>query len=80
MKKGLRLQAEGVLTLSGHCQQLYAAQMQLVDLLPDSPLTSIGRDAEREKDGKLYDCLMQSYAVEILSFSADDMKAYIYIL
>ena len=37
LKRGLRHQAEGVLTLSGFCQQLYAAKMELIDLLPDEP-------------------------------------------
>ncbi len=38
LKKALVCQAEGVITLSGHCQQLYASQMQLIDLLPDTPV------------------------------------------
>lgn len=37
MKRGLRHQAEGVITLSGFCQQLYAAEMELIDLLPEQP-------------------------------------------
>lgn len=37
LKRTLHSQAEGVLTLAGHCQQLYAAHMQLIDLMPDSP-------------------------------------------
>jgi hypothetical protein len=54
LKRGLRQQAEGVLTLSGHCQQLYAAQMQLIDLLPDAPPSpSVSSEAaEKEKEGK----------------------------
>ena len=52
LKKGLRQQAEGVLTLSGHCQQLYAAQMQLIDLLPDSPPPVVDEAASREREGR----------------------------
>ena len=37
LKRTLHTQAEGVLTLAGHCQQLYAAHMQLIDLMPDFP-------------------------------------------
>ena len=56
LKRGLRQQAEGVLTLSGHCQQLYAAQMQLIDLLPDAPPAPAASDeaAEKEKEGTLH--------------------------
>ena len=42
LKRSLHTQAEGVLTLAGHCQQLYAAHMQLIDLMPDAPPTSKG--------------------------------------
>ena len=53
LKKGLRHQAEGMLTLSGHCQQLYAARMELIDYLPDAPpSTSSGEATEKEKDGQ----------------------------
>ena len=51
LKKGLRHQAEGILTFSGQCQHLYSAQMQLVDLLPDAPPTLSGDEAEKEKEG-----------------------------
>ena len=56
LKKGLRLQAEGVITLSTYCQQLYAAQMELLDLLPNSPPTSTGTTAEREIEGMCCIC------------------------
>ncbi len=48
LKKALVCQAEGVITLSGHCQQLYASQMQLIDLLPDTPLENSDTTAEGE--------------------------------
>lgn len=40
LKRSLHTQAEGVLTLAGHVQQLYAAYMQLLDLMPDTPPSS----------------------------------------
>ena len=51
LKKGLQRQAEGVLSFSGHCQHMYKAQMQLIDLLPDAPPTLSGEEAEEEKKG-----------------------------
>ena len=51
LKKGLRKQAEGVLTLSNQCQQLYAAQVELIDLLPNNLPLPLSEEAEREKEG-----------------------------
>ena len=50
LKKGMRQQAEGMHMLSGHCQRLYAAQIQLVDLLPDAPPPVSDDKASTEKD------------------------------
>lgn len=49
IKKGLRAQSEGMMTMmTGHCSSLIQAQMQLVELLPDKTTT------DATGDGRLY--------------------------